>query len=101
MADVSDSEDHSEAAQIHKPGGMVSFFCFCALSILVAKDPANNLSSYKEAFEIEKCKALKESHWHSWCLTVDLILLACGGDDIEENVKLELLKKLGNYYEKK
>ena len=41
---------------------MVSFFCFCALSILVAKDPANYLSSYKEAFEIEKCKALKESH---------------------------------------
>ena len=50
---------------------------------------------------IEKGKVLKESHCHSWCLTEDLILLACASDDNEENVKLELLKKLGNCYEKK
>ena len=73
---------------------------------LVAKAPANDLNSFKEAFEIEKeyptlGKALIESlHRHSWYLTEDLILLACADDDIEEDVKLELLRKLGNCYER-
>ena len=66
MADAPDFEDHSEAAQIQKLGGEKwlkrLLFCFCVFSTLVAKDPANYLSSYKVAFEIEKSKALKESH---------------------------------------
>ena len=59
--------------------------------------------AFKEAFEIEKeYPILIESlHRHSWYLTKYFILLACAGDDIEEDVLLELLKKLGNCYEKK
>ena len=73
---------------------------------LGAKAPANDLSSFIEAFEIVKeypklGKALVESlHPYSWYLTEDLILPACADDDIEEDVKLELLE-LGNCHKKK
>ena len=56
--------------------------------------------SFKAALErIEKEYLTPGKALHSWYITEDLILLA--DDDIEEDVKLELLKKLGNCYKKK
>ena len=67
---------------------------------LVAKAPANDLSSRLKR-NIQLGKALVESlHPYSWYLTEDLIIPACADNDIEEDVKLELLK-LGNCHKKK
>ena len=73
----------------------ILLFCICVLctlvpqSYLVAKAPANNL--IQTALErIEKEYLTPGKALHSWYITEDLILLA--DDDIEEDVKLELLK---------
>ena len=69
-------------------------------SSLTASAPSNDLSSFKDMFELKKeypklAKAFLHSmQRHTWYLTEELVLLCLGDDDIKDGQKMAMLRKL-------
>ena len=69
-------------------------------SSLTASAPNNDLSSFKDMFELKKeypklAKAFLHSmQRHTWYLTEELVLLCLGDDDIKDGQKMAMLRKL-------